>query len=95
MGAGLTNMRDRITSLGGTLALDSSASHGTRVHGSVPDPWLDAAAEQRPFAAGMSGMDDGVGADLEEASLSPADRGNPVNGRANGARSRASSPERT
>lgn len=39
-GAGLTNMRDRITVLGGSLAIDSTPGHGTRVHGSVPDPWL-------------------------------------------------------
>jgi signal transduction histidine kinase len=37
-GAGLTNMRDRITALGGTLTVDSSPAHGTRLHGSVPDP---------------------------------------------------------
>jgi signal transduction histidine kinase len=42
-GAGLANMRDRIAALGGTLTFDSSPSHGTRVHGSVPDPWLDSA----------------------------------------------------
>jgi signal transduction histidine kinase len=40
-GAGLGNMRDRIAALGGTLAVDSSPSHGTRVHGSVPDPWAE------------------------------------------------------
>jgi len=45
-GAGLTNMRDRITALGGTLAVHASPSHGTQVHGSVPHPWLDAAAER-------------------------------------------------
>jgi signal transduction histidine kinase len=39
-GAGLTNMRDRVTALGGTLTVDSSPQHGTRLHGSVPDPWL-------------------------------------------------------
>ncbi len=36
-GAGLTNMRDRITALGGTLTVDSRPAHGTRLHGSVPD----------------------------------------------------------
>ncbi len=94
-GTGLTNMRDRITALGGTLALDSSPSHGTRLHGSVPDPWPDVAEEKPPFAAGMSGMGVGVGSDLEEASLSPPHGGNRANGRVNAARSRASSPERT
>jgi len=47
-GAGLGNMRDRITALGGTLTLDSSPSHGTRVHGSVPNPWLDTAHFKPP-----------------------------------------------
>jgi signal transduction histidine kinase len=43
-GSGLTNMRDRITALGGTLVLDSSPQCGTRLHGTVPDPWPDPAA---------------------------------------------------
>ena len=47
-GAGMSNMRDRITAVGGTLAIDSRPSHGTRLHGSVPDPWPSAAARQRP-----------------------------------------------
>jgi signal transduction histidine kinase len=47
VGAGLTNMRDRMIALGGTLVVDSSPSHGTRLHGSVPDPWLGAAARRR------------------------------------------------
>ena len=38
IGAGMTNMRDRIAAVGGTLAVDSAPTHGTRVHGSVPDP---------------------------------------------------------
>jgi signal transduction histidine kinase len=38
-GAGLSNMHDRIAAIGGTLAVDSRPSHGTRLHGSVPDPW--------------------------------------------------------
>ena len=38
VGAGLANMRDRIASVGGTLAVDSAPGRGTRVHGSVPDP---------------------------------------------------------
>ena len=37
-GAGLSNMHDRIAAVGGTLAIDSRPSRGTRVHGSVPDP---------------------------------------------------------
>ena len=63
-GAGLTNMRDRITALGGTLVFDSSPSHGTRLHGSLPDPWLEAAAEHRPLAGDMSGIGNGVGSTL-------------------------------
>jgi len=38
IGAGIANMRDRIASVGGTLAIDSAPGRGTRVHGSVPDP---------------------------------------------------------
>jgi signal transduction histidine kinase len=38
LGAGIANMRDRIASVGGTLAVDSAPTRGTRVHGSVPDP---------------------------------------------------------
>ena len=38
LGAGIANMRDRIASVGGTLAVDSAPARGTRVHGSVPDP---------------------------------------------------------
>jgi signal transduction histidine kinase len=47
-GAGLSNMHDRIAAVGGTLAVDSRPSHGTRLHGSVPDPWPGAAARRRP-----------------------------------------------
>ena len=47
-GAGLSNMHDRIAAIGGTLTVDSRPSHGTRLHGTVPDPWPDAAAERRP-----------------------------------------------
>jgi hypothetical protein len=36
-GAGLSDMHDRIAALGGTLAVDSRPSHGTRLHGRVPD----------------------------------------------------------
>jgi signal transduction histidine kinase len=35
-GAGLTNMRDRLGAVGGTLRLESSVGHGTRIHGEVP-----------------------------------------------------------
>ena len=49
-GAGLSNMHDRIAAVGGTLVVDSRASHGTRLHGSVPDPWPGAAAGRRPRA---------------------------------------------
>ena len=38
-------MCDRITAVGGTLTvLDSAPGRGTRVRGSIPAPWLDAAA---------------------------------------------------
>ncbi|MGZ6563981.1 MAG: sensor histidine kinase [Solirubrobacteraceae bacterium] len=47
-GAGLRNMHDRIGAVGGTLAVDSRPSHGTRLHGSVPDPWPGTAAGRRP-----------------------------------------------
>src|SRR5689334_17491705 len=46
-GAGLSNMHDRIAAVGGILAVDSKPSHGTRVHGSVPDPWPSAATPWR------------------------------------------------
>lgn len=46
-GAGLTNMHDRITALGGTLVVDSRPSEGTRLHGSVPDPWPGPAEGRR------------------------------------------------
>jgi signal transduction histidine kinase len=94
-GAGLTNIRDRITALGGTLAFDSSPSHGTRVHGKVPDPWLCAAAQRRTPASGVSRMGAGVASDLDEASPSPPQRASRVKQLFNGARSRASRPERT
>ena len=35
-GAGLTNMRDRLGAVGGTLRVESSAGHGTRINGAVP-----------------------------------------------------------
>jgi len=47
-GAGLSNMHDRIAAVGGTLAVHSRPSHGTRLHGSVPDPWPGATTERRP-----------------------------------------------
>ena len=47
-GAGLSNMHDRIAAVGGTLAIDSRPSRGTRLHGSVPAPWPGTAAGRRP-----------------------------------------------
>lgn len=35
-GAGLTNMRDRLGAVGGTLRVESAGSHGTRIQGVVP-----------------------------------------------------------
>jgi PAS domain S-box-containing protein len=35
-GAGLTNMRDRVGAMGGTLAVESNSGRGTRVIGAVP-----------------------------------------------------------
>jgi signal transduction histidine kinase len=35
-GAGLTNMRDRIGAVGGTLRIESAPGAGTQVHGAVP-----------------------------------------------------------
>jgi signal transduction histidine kinase len=43
-GAGLTNMRDRLGAVGGTLHVESSAGHGTRIHGAVPVGAKDEAA---------------------------------------------------
>jgi signal transduction histidine kinase len=37
-GAGITNMRDRIAAVGGTLTIDSTPAGGTIVQGSVPNP---------------------------------------------------------
>jgi signal transduction histidine kinase len=50
-GAGLRNMHDRIAAVGGTLAIHSTPSHGTRLRGSVPDPWPDTTPERRPPGA--------------------------------------------
>ena len=47
-GAGLNNMYDRIAAVGGTLIVDSTPPHGTRLHGRVPDPWPGSAAQRRP-----------------------------------------------
>ena len=47
-GDGLSNMHDRIAAVGGTLAVESGPSRGTRLHGSVPDPWPGPAAGRRP-----------------------------------------------
>jgi signal transduction histidine kinase len=35
-GAGITNMRNRVVALGGTLTIDSAPAHGTVVQGTVP-----------------------------------------------------------
>jgi PAS domain S-box-containing protein len=40
-GAGITNMRDRIGAMGGTLAIESHPGAGTRVMGSVPKTPVD------------------------------------------------------
>jgi signal transduction histidine kinase len=37
-GVGIRNMRDRIATAGGTLTIDSTPAHGTRVEGSIPHP---------------------------------------------------------
>src|SRR5271165_5041072 len=67
-GAGLTNMRDRITALGGTLTFDSSPSHGMRLYGSVPEPWPDTVTPRRSLAAGASGVGARAEPDDEETS---------------------------
>lgn len=43
IGTGIVNMRDRIAAVGGTVTVDSTPGRGTRVQGSVPEPWLAAA----------------------------------------------------
>ena len=43
-------MHDRIAAVGGTLAVDSRPSHGTRLHGTVPNPWPGAAEGRGPPA---------------------------------------------
>jgi hypothetical protein len=48
-GTGLTNMHNRIAALG-TLAVHSRPWHGTRLHGTIPDPMPGAAAGRRPPA---------------------------------------------
>jgi signal transduction histidine kinase len=53
-GAGLTNTRDRVTALGGKLDMKSKPSNGTRIHGSVPDPWPVVAAPGQPPATRAS-----------------------------------------
>jgi signal transduction histidine kinase len=42
-GVGIRNMRDRIATAGGTLTVDSTPAHGTRVEGSMPPlpPWVE------------------------------------------------------
>jgi signal transduction histidine kinase len=36
-GSGLTNLRDRVSAVGGTLEIDSAPGRGTRVSGELPD----------------------------------------------------------
>jgi signal transduction histidine kinase len=36
LGNGLTNMRDRMDAIGGTLEVDSRSGEGTSIHGAVP-----------------------------------------------------------
>jgi len=47
-GSGLINMHDRVAAVGGTLNIDSRPSAGTRLHGSIPDPWPRATTGRRP-----------------------------------------------
>ncbi|UGT43521.1 sensor histidine kinase [Nocardia yamanashiensis] len=47
-GAGLTNMRDRLAVIGGTLDLDSAPGTGTRLTATVPAQPLSPSAESRP-----------------------------------------------
>jgi len=35
-GAGITNMHDRLASVGGTLSIDSKPAHGTSIEGTIP-----------------------------------------------------------
>jgi signal transduction histidine kinase len=46
-GAGLTNMRDRVESLGGTLTAESVPGHGTRIRAELPAPAPSAALAER------------------------------------------------
>jgi len=48
-GAGLTNMRDRVESLGGTLSAESTRGRGTRVRAVLP---VSAPAPTGALAAG-------------------------------------------
>jgi hypothetical protein len=41
-------MHDRITAIGGTLTLHSAPSHGTRLHGTIPNPWPTATTKRQP-----------------------------------------------
>ena len=36
VGTGLTNMRDRLVAVGGSLTIDASPGRGTRLHGRIP-----------------------------------------------------------
>ena len=53
-GSGLTNMRERIAAIGGTLAIASRAGHGTTVRGRVPFAPHAPAIEQDSAPAGCA-----------------------------------------
>jgi signal transduction histidine kinase len=38
LGTGLRNLQDRLAAVGGTIAIDSTPGHGTRIEGSIPLP---------------------------------------------------------
>ena len=50
-GAGLTNMRDRLGAMGGTLAIESHSGRGTRVMGAVPIRPVELATSDRRSVA--------------------------------------------
>jgi signal transduction histidine kinase len=62
-GVGIRNMRDRIATAGGTLTIDSTPAHGTRVEGSIPhapgvERHTDNFGQPRPvIGLGLSGCD--------------------------------------
>lgn len=94
-GAGMTNMRDRIAALGGTLSVDSGPSRGTRLHCSVPDPWLRAAARRRSPTSWASSMGSSPGLVDEEAANLARVTGQADERSSQGCYSRALRPERS